>query len=104
MQKDKAIKNVLAGLFQQFGETNFTITDFWDGDLSAIGIKNSTDKKHLIYISTYKLPGDLFFVEVEKANSKTKLTDYSVIGKFEKIDFDELSEIVSKYLYLQPII
>lgn len=103
LQKDKRIKDVLTKLFQQFGDSNFAITDYWKADLCAIGIKNLTDKKHLIYICTGNLPINLFFVEVEKANSETDLTDYDVIGDFNNINFEELSELVTKYLNLQTI-
>jgi hypothetical protein len=102
-KEGKSIKDVLTKLSQRFGQSNFAITDYWEADLCAIGIKNLTDKKHLIYISTNNLPKDFYFVEVEKANSENDLADYDVVGNFENINFEELSQLVTKYLNLQPI-
>lgn len=101
--KDKSINEVLAKLFQEFGQSNFAINDYWESDLCAIGIKNLTDYKHLIYICTNNLPQNHYFVEVEKANSETDLTDYDVIGDFDNINFEELSKLVTKHLKLKPI-
>jgi len=103
LEKDESIKEVLTRLFQEFGQSNFAISDHWESDLCAIGVKNLTDRKHLIYICTANLPKGRYFVEVEKANSETDLTDYDVVGNFNNINFEELSEIVKKYLNLQPI-
>lgn len=100
--KDKTIRKVLAKLCRIFGETNFYLVDYWDADLCAIGVKNLTDKKHLIYISTNNKPTDYYFVEVEKINSETDLENYDVIGDFDEITFEELSKLITKYLYLQP--
>jgi len=100
--KDKTIEKVLAKLYKLFGETNFYLVENWDADLCAIGIKNLTDRKHLIYISTYNKPTDYYFVEIEKLNSKTDLENYDVIGDFDEITFEELSKLITKYLYLQP--
>jgi hypothetical protein len=100
--KDDSIKNVLNNLFHQFGKSNFEVIDYWDADLSAIGIKNSTDKKYLVYISTFNSPNDLFFVEVEKTNTGKSLTDVEVFERFEQIDFEKLSKIIIEYLFLQP--
>jgi hypothetical protein len=103
LQKDKSLKKVLTKLFQRFGEIDFDLQDYWEADLCAIGIKNLADKKHLIYISTFKMPKDLYFVQVEKANSETDSTNYDVVGHFNEIGFERLSELVTKYLYLRPI-
>ncbi len=101
--KDKNIKQVLAKLYKLFGEANFCLTDFWDADLCAIGIKNLTDKQYLIYISTYRKPTDCYFVEVEKTKGEIDVANYDVIGNFDEINFDELSKIITKYLNLRPV-
>ena len=79
------------------------LSDYWNADLCAIGIRNKTDEENLIYISTHNLPNDLYFAEIEKAISKTNPTDYVVIEKFDEIDFGKLAELVTEYLFLQPI-
>ncbi len=98
LEKDESIKKVLNDLFERFDEENLKVTDFWDADLCAVGIKNKRDSDFLIYISTYNKPPNTYYAEIEKANSKTDLTDYSVIGRFENINIEKLSEIVDKYL------
>lgn len=103
LQKNETILEVIKELFDKFGEDNFQLTDYWEDDLYAVGIKNVTDRKHLIYISTFNRPIGFYFVEVEKSNSETDLADYSVVKKFEKAGFDQILELFRKYLYLKPL-
>ncbi|MCD9187661.1 MAG: hypothetical protein LUM44_14675 [Pyrinomonadaceae bacterium] len=103
LKKDESIKNALQKLSAVYGEENLELADYWDADLFAIGIENRTDKKHLIYISTFNLSADLYFVEVEKANSETDLMKYEVVECFKSINFEGLFEVTSKYLNLQRI-
>lgn len=102
LQKDESIKELLNRLFQRFGESNFYLTDYWDADLCAIGIKNSKDSEFLVYISTWQVEKDHYFVEVEDSNKETVLNGYKN-GELHERDFEELSDIVKKYLQLQPI-
>lgn len=101
LQKDKSINVVIAKLFDHFGENNFHLTDHWDADLCAIGIKNSKDGEFQIYISTYQLQKNHYFVEVEDSNKEVVLNSYKD-GELIAINFDELSELVTNYFYLQP--
>lgn len=101
-EKDKRINKVLVKLFERFGQSNFYLTDYWDADLCAIGIKNSKDGENLIYISTYKIKKEHYFIEVEDSNKETILNGYKN-GELYERNFEELSEIVEKYLHLQPI-
>lgn len=101
LQKDETILEVIKKLFDKFGESNFQLTDYWEADLCAVGIKNVTDRKYLIYISTFNCPIGFYFVEVEKSDSETDLADYSIVEKFEKTDFDQLLKLFIKYLYEQ---
>lgn len=101
-EKDKSIRKVLNELRERFGQENFKITDYWDADLCGVGIKNIHDTDYLIYISTLNQLPNTYFAEIERANSKTDLTDYSVIGRFENISIEGLSELINKYLILKP--
>ena len=100
LQKDDRIKKVLKKLFQRFGESNFYLTNYWDADLTAIGIKNSEDGEFLIYLSTYHIQKDHYFVEVENSSKGLILNGYKN-GELNEINFIELCEIVTKYL-IQP--
>lgn len=102
MEKNKSIQDVLINLFQRFGKSNFYLTDFWDADLCAIGIKNSKDGEFLIYISTYRIKKNHYFVEVENSKQEMILNGYED-GELCERTFEELSELVTKYLNLEPI-
>lgn len=102
LQKDESIKKVLSNLYQRFGESNFRTVDYWDADLCAIGIKNSIDGEHLFYISTWKISTDHYFVEIENSNGDVILKGEKE-GVSKEIDFDRLSELITEYLFLQPI-
>jgi hypothetical protein len=102
LEKSKSIQNLLTKLFQRFGEPNFYLTDFWDADLRAIGIKNSKDGEFLIYVSTWKIKKNHYFVEVEDSKKEVVLNGYNGRELYER-SFEELSELVTKYLNLQPI-
>ncbi len=100
--KDKSIEQVLSKLFSRFGENNFGLTDYWDADLNAIGIRNSKDGEYLIYISTWQITKKLYFVEIENSNRAVVSNGYKN-GNLNEIDFEQLSELVTKYLHLQLI-
>lgn len=102
LQKSQRIKEVLTKLFKRFGKSYFLLTDYWDADLCAIGIKNSNNVEFLIYISIYRIKKDYYFVEVEDSTKEVVLSGLKN-GKPNEINFEELSEIVEKYLNLQPI-
>ncbi len=102
LEKDETILEVINKLFDKFGESNFQLTNYWDSDLCAIGIKNSKDSNNLIYISTYKIKKKHYFVEVEDSNQKVVLSGYKS-GEFWERSFDELSEIIKEYLCLKPL-
>ena len=102
IRKSKSIKKVLNKLFQQYGEDNLELTDYWDADLCSIGVRNNTDKEYLVYISIYKIRKNHFFVEVENSNSDVVMNGYTN-GELNEFSFKELSEIVEKYLHLKKI-
>lgn len=100
LHKDKSIINLLEKLFTKFDNSNFSIADFWDADLFAIGIQDSQSKNYLIYISTYKKLNGRYFIEVEKAKEK-ETNNISVVEKFNDINFEQLTGIIEKYLVLE---
>ncbi len=100
LTKDKSIEIILEKLFSYFGEDNFCLMNYWDDDLCAVGFRNLTNKKYLIYVSTYQKPQNSYFLEVEKANSQTELTDYDVVERFEEINTEKLFQMLEKYLFL----
>jgi len=76
IQKDESVKEVLVKLFERFGQSNFYLTDYWDGDLCAIGIKKSKNGEFPIYISTWKMSKNHYFVEVEDSKMEVVLNAY----------------------------
>ena len=100
--KDESIEGFLKKLFGRFGRTNFELTNYWDGDLCAIGLRNSSDKEFLIYVSTWHVQENRYFVEIEDSKSEIVVNGY-VNGNRSEINFEEVCKLVAKYFRLQPI-
>ncbi|MEO6049994.1 MAG: hypothetical protein ABIP78_01505 [Pyrinomonadaceae bacterium] len=100
--KDKNIEKLLENLFGRFGKTNFELTNYWDGDLCAIGLRNSSDKEFLIYVSTWAIQENRYFVEIEDSDSEVVLNGYTN-GNRNELEFEEVCQLVAKYFRLQPI-
>ena len=98
LTKDHSILQILTHLEQRFGKNTFTITDYWDADLCAIGLADHYGK-YLLYISTYEKPKGTFYVEVEdttKTNTAVKSTN-----TFERITEGELDSVFEQYFINQ---
>jgi hypothetical protein len=98
LEKDESIKFVLNELHNRFGAESFRLADYWEADLCAVGIKSKNDGDYLIYISTWKKLPNTYFVEIEKENSTSDLTNYTVVERLENLGIEDLSELVKKYL------
>ena len=96
LNKDERVKSTVKHLANKFGENNFKIRDYWDGDLCAIGLTDK-EEKYLVYFSTYGDKG--FYVSLENSKSSDDLP-YEPIGDFHQLDLEGLEKIFKKHLRL----
>ncbi len=96
LQKDPNILNVIKKL--KCEERGWAFVDYWDADLTAIGIIAPRAPRKIAYISTWQQekPG-WYFLELESPDGPA-LVDYKVDGTFESIDFAELERRVVAHL------
>lgn len=60
--KAEQIKRLTNHLLKKYGSTNIVVTDYWDGDETAIGLTDKTEQ-YTVYIADYGK--DNFFVSLE---------------------------------------
>ncbi len=81
---------------QQHG---WTISDFWEGDLCAIGLTSRANPDRLVYVSTWRQPIDKYYYECEQTNPQAvDLTDYEVVAQGDEVSFEELQEAIQQQL------
>lgn len=96
LNKDERVKSTVKHLADKFGENNFKIKDYWDGDLCAIGLTDN-EEKYLVYFSTY---GDKdFYVSLENSKSSDDYR-YEPVGDFDQLDIEGLEKIFVQHLRL----
>lgn len=96
LNKDDKIRWTIRHLGDMFGDRNFKIKDYWDGDLCAIGLTDN-EEKHLVYISTYNEKG--YYVSLENLRAMDD-NQYESVGDFENLDLNGLEKIFAKHLGL----
>ena len=70
--------------------------------MCAIGLRNSSDKEFLIYISTWQIQENRYFVEIEDSKNEIVVNDFTNSNRNE-MEFEEVCKLVAKYFRLQPI-
>ena len=95
--KVKTILNLITHLEQKFGNDSFVIEDYWEADLCAIGISNSTGK-FLIYISSCNKVEGIFYVEIEEILKRGEYNLETPPIVFENLKLQELEEVFKKYI------
>jgi hypothetical protein len=96
LNKNDRIKSTVKHLADKFGENNFKVKDYWDGDLKAIGLTDN-EEKYLIYFSTYG--ENRFYVALENLTTVNDLP-YEPVGDFDNLDLKGLEEIFVQHLRL----
>ncbi|MBI1286025.1 MAG: hypothetical protein GC178_00440 [Flavobacteriales bacterium] len=93
--KDKSILSLVEHLESKFGKDSFNITDYWEGDLCAIGFSDLKNQ-FLIYVSTWKRNKYEYFVNLEDI-SKGEDT-HIVIQSFECVDLKKLESLFTSHI------
>lgn len=96
-QKDRAINDVLERLRADLGDASFTLVDYWDGDLCAVGVARPDDSRHLVYISTWPPGRGTFTYECERPSTDPGLL-YESDGMVEHVSYEALRAAVQEHL------
>ncbi|WP_339787163.1 MAG: hypothetical protein ACMVP2_05485 [Imperialibacter sp.] len=95
LRKDRSIIQLIDHLEKRFGLGEFTINDFWEADLCAIGISDP-QKEVLIYISTYGKREGQYFISIENIDDPTIST-----SKTEDVEIRDLEIKIAEHLRLK---
>lgn len=97
-QKTDQIQKLTDRLINKFGSTNIVITDYWDGDNSAIGLTDKTNQ-YTVYITDFGKKENQFFVSLENPPT-SKDFPYTPAGDFDNLTADEVEKILATHLKL----
>lgn len=92
--KDKRLKEIVFQLMNKF-DTQIKVMDFWESDLSAIGICDKSERQ-LVYISIFGLSHGKCNIVLEQLNENRECQD--TIGMFNNISLPELEQIMIDHL------
>jgi hypothetical protein len=95
--KGKSIKMLLAKLAGHFGEETLEIADPWYEDMSGIVLSNAKKPGKVLYIGTFGMPKDFYYLELELP-SKENPMPYNPNGKYNRVSYERLIEVLSKHL------
>lgn len=98
--KGKSIKTLLSKLAKHFGEDVLEIADPWYSDMSAIVLGNAKKKGKMVYIGTFGMLKDFYYLELEIPSKDTPFP-YNPNGKYNQVSYDRLVEILISHLELQ---
>ena len=92
--KCHTVMQLLTQLEERFGKKSFHIEDYWDGDLCAIGLAD-TSGRYLLYINTFDKPNDTFYAELEDKAQKDSIGKATMV--FESMTNHKLEEVFEQY-------
>jgi hypothetical protein len=92
--KDPAILQIISYLQQKFGKGSFSIADYWDADLCAVGLVDNSGR-YLLYLNTYGKPKGTFHAELED-NAITDNTNRPT-QVFETLGIEKLENVFRQY-------
>ena len=95
--KDDEIRDLLSWLRSRLGQ-NFVVIDHWEADRSAVGVAATDDPKQLVYIASRGQPAGPYFVELETAPGEGSDLPYTMVGRFEAVDREQLLRITAQHL------
>jgi hypothetical protein len=98
--KGKSIKTLLSKLTNRFGEGVLEIADPWHSDMSAIVLGNAKKKGKVIYIGTFGMLKDFYYLELELPSKDTPFP-YNPNNKYNRVSYDRLVEILISHLELE---
>ena len=96
--KDKSIKNLVQMILENLDERELIIVDHWESDLCSVGIARKDSPDQLVYLSTYNVPKNFLYYELEfpKDIDQLNLT-YPTSGEVNNKD---ILKIISSHLKL----
>lgn len=94
--KTEQIKNLTNYFLNKYGSENIVLTNFWDGDNTAIGFFDKT-KQYLVYIADHGNTENRFFVSLENPATSDEFL-YTPAGDFENLTLAEVETILVKHL------
>ena len=95
-QKTEQIQQLTTHLLNKYGSTNIIVTDYWDGDNTAIGLADKT-RQYTVYITDNGNTDSKFFVSLENPSTSDELP-YTPGGDFDNLTADEVENILVKHL------
>lgn len=99
--KDSSILELLNRI--DLDSRNWTVIDYWDADLCAVGIAHKDHPRHLVYISTFGEARNHYYYECEEP-SGPELTDYSAVDSGENVSCEHLLRVLEHHLSVRPSI
>lgn len=97
--KGKSIKMLLSKLVNEFGEGTLEIADPWYEDMSGIVLENPKKTGKVVYIGTFGMPKDFYYLELEMP-SKENPMPYNPEGKYNRVSYERLMEVLITHLEL----
>ncbi|MFY9225801.1 MAG: hypothetical protein WAQ98_24195 [Blastocatellia bacterium] len=97
--KGKSIKTLLSKLNRYFGEDALEIADLWQADMSSIVLSNAKKPGKVIYIGTFGMLKDFYYLELELPSRETAIP-YNPDGKYNRVSYERLLEILENHLEL----
>lgn len=95
-QKTEQIKQLTNYLLKKYGSTNIIVTDYWDGDNTAIGLTDQT-KQYTVYITDNGNTDKKFFVSLENPPTSDDFP-YTPAGDSDNLTADEVEKILVNHL------
>lgn len=96
--KTKDIKDLINKLFKSLGTESFKIVDYWESDLTAIGIASFSNDKSLVYISTFNQDEGNYYVSIESPKQQNKDLSYNQTREFKSVNFERLVKIIENHI------
>jgi hypothetical protein len=96
LNKDKSILQLLEHIGLE--RRGWTVRDFWDADLCAIGIVSESSQSRLVYISTFMKPDGRFHFECEQYLETYDELDCEIADEGEDVGLSELIAAMERHL------
>jgi len=98
IQKSEQIQRLTNHLLNKYGSTNIIVTDYWDGDNSAIGLTDKT-KQFTVYLTDFDRNDNHFYVALENPPTSNDFP-YTPAGDFDNLTAAEVEKIIVTHFKL----
>jgi hypothetical protein len=100
--KSAHIKQLLIDLQDELGLTSFDVVDYWEADLTAIGIGCRLDRSRLVYVDAATSPRFTAMLEVAPEAGSELL--YTVVGTHDELNLAQLAQVIRSHLRIENIV